>query len=69
MNASQIAQTARAEIEVARLRHAPLAALPLMQPRTQVVSVFPPKRRLQITIDGEPSAQPQSVKIKITHTD
>jgi hypothetical protein len=62
MNTLQVAQAARAEVEIARLRQAPPAALYLMQPQLQ--KDFPVKRRLQITIDGESDDQlPQSVKI------
>jgi hypothetical protein len=62
MNTLQVAQAARAEIEIERLRQAPPAALYLMQPQLQ--QDFPVKRRLLITIDGESADQiPQSVKI------
>ena len=64
MNTLQVAQAARAEVEIARLRQAPPAALYLMQPQPQLQKDFPVKRRLLITIDGEPGDQiPQSVKI------
>jgi hypothetical protein len=45
-----------------------MGALSLMRPPPRAVNIFPPRRRLQITIDGDPNNQiPQSVKI--THTD
>jgi hypothetical protein len=65
MNALQLAQTIRAEIEAANRRPAPsLAALYLMQQRPQPFKISPLRRRLQVTIDGETGGQvPQSVKI------
>jgi hypothetical protein len=65
MNSLQLAQTARAEAEASNRRFAPsMGALSLMQPRSQAVNIFPTRRRLQITIDGETGGQiPQSVKI------
>jgi hypothetical protein len=67
MNSLQVMEAARAEVEVevAKLRYAlPLAALSLMQPRAQAMNIFPPKRRLPITIESETGGQiPQSVKI------
>ena len=64
MNTLQVAQAARAEVEIERLRQAPPAALYLMQPQPQLRQDPPVKRRLLITIDGESGNQiPQSVKI------
>jgi hypothetical protein len=65
MNSLQVVEAARAEVEVAKRRHtAPLAALSLMQQRPQSQKIFPARRRLLVTIDGETNGQiPQSVKI------
>jgi len=66
INASRLAQETRAQAGLNHRRPAPqLAALYLMQPpQPQAGRIFPPKRRLQITVDDNPRAQlPQSVKI------
>src|ERR1700733_1332698 len=66
MNALQLAQTARAEAEFTNRRPPlPMGALSLMQqPRPQAGRGFPPRRRLQITVDDTTYAQlPQLVKI------
>jgi hypothetical protein len=65
MNASRLAQETRRQTEAANRRPAPqMAAFYLMPPRPLAGNVFPPRRRLQISIDGMAHAQiPQSVKI------
>jgi hypothetical protein len=65
MNSLQVVETAHVEAEVMKRRNAPiLTALSLMQQRPQLQKIFPARRRLLVTIDGETNGQiPQSVKI------
>jgi hypothetical protein len=65
MNAPKFAREIHGDAKVVNRRYVPpVDALSLMQRPPPSTKALPPRRRLQITIDGETSALiPQSVKI------
>jgi hypothetical protein len=67
MNALKFAQETRGQAAVTNRQPVPQVALYLMQPHAETVKISPPRRRLQVTIDGEARAE-ASVPVKIIHT-
>jgi hypothetical protein len=58
MNALQVVEASRAEVEIQRFRHAPFSpALYMMQLQLPKRENFPPKRKLPIFVDAETRAQ------------
>jgi hypothetical protein len=67
MNALQVMEASRAEVEIERLRHAPLSpALYMMQLQLPQPKTFPVKRKLPVEVDAETRAQIE-YPVKIRH--
>jgi hypothetical protein len=67
MNALQVMEASRAEVEIEKLRHAPLSpALYMMQLQLPQPKTFPAKRKLPVEVDAETRAQIE-YPVKIRH--
>ena len=67
MNALQVMEAGRAEVEIQRFRHAPFSpALYMMQLQLPKRENSPPKRKLPIFVDAETRAQIEH-PVKIRH--
>ena len=67
MNALKLAQETLGQAAVTNRQPVPQVALYLMQPRLESLKISPPRRRLQVAIDPETSAE-GSGTVKIIHT-
>jgi hypothetical protein len=67
MNALKFAQETLGQAAVTNRQPVPQVALYLMQPRLESLKISPPRRRLQVAIDPETSAE-GSGTVKIIHT-
>jgi hypothetical protein len=66
MNALKLAQETLGQAAVTNRQPVPQVALYLMQPRLESLKISPPRRRLQVAIDPETSAE-GSGTVKIIH--